>query len=78
LTRKAEHVIKSADIVLYDKLVDERIIALVPKKIQLVDVGKDPNRAQKKGALMRAFLAADEVARNPAGMRTPFLGLPAH
>jgi uroporphyrin-III C-methyltransferase len=43
LTRKAEHVIKSADMVLYDKLVDERVIALVPKNIELLDVGKDPN-----------------------------------
>jgi uroporphyrin-III C-methyltransferase len=43
LTRKAERVIKSADIVLYDKLVDERVIALVPKKIELIDVGKDPS-----------------------------------
>ncbi len=41
LTRKAEHVIKSADIVLYDKLVDARVIALVPKKVELIDVGKD-------------------------------------
>jgi uroporphyrin-III C-methyltransferase len=43
LTRKAERIIKSADIVLYDKLVDDRIIALVPKKVELIDVGKDPN-----------------------------------
>jgi len=43
LTRKAERAIKSADIVLYDKLVDERVIALVPEKIELIDVGKDPN-----------------------------------
>jgi uroporphyrin-III C-methyltransferase len=43
LTRKAERVIKSADIVLYDKLVDERVIALVPKNTELIDVGKDPN-----------------------------------
>lgn len=43
LTLKAEHVIKSADIVLYDKLVDERVLALVPKKVELLDVGKDPN-----------------------------------
>jgi hypothetical protein len=48
------------------------------KRPRYVYVGKDPNRAQKKGALIRAFLAADEVARNPAGMRTPCLGLPAH
>jgi len=44
LTRKAERVIKEADVVLYDKLVDERVIALVPKKATLIDVGKDPNR----------------------------------
>jgi uroporphyrin-III C-methyltransferase len=43
LTRKAERVIKDAEVVLYDKLVDERIIALVPKKVELVDVGKDPS-----------------------------------
>ena len=43
LTRKAERAIKSADVVLYDKLVDERIIALVPEKIELIDVGKDPD-----------------------------------
>jgi siroheme synthase len=39
LTRKAERILKSADIVLYDKLVDDRVIALVPKKIELIDVG---------------------------------------
>jgi len=44
LTRKAEHVIKDADVVLYDKLVDERILALVPRETELLDVGKDPNR----------------------------------
>lgn len=43
LTRKAERAIKSADVVLYDKLVDERVIALVPEKIELIDVGKDPD-----------------------------------
>src|SRR5659263_705614 len=43
LTRKAERIIKSADIVLYDTLVDDRVIALVPKKVELIDVGKDPN-----------------------------------
>jgi uroporphyrin-III C-methyltransferase len=43
LTRKAERVIKDAEVVLYDKLVDERVIALVPRKAELVDVGKDPH-----------------------------------
>jgi len=41
LTKKADHVIKNADAVLYDKLVDERIIALVPHQTELLDVGKD-------------------------------------
>ena len=44
LTRKAERVIRDADVVLYDKLVDERIIALVPHETELLDVGKDPDR----------------------------------
>jgi uroporphyrin-III C-methyltransferase len=43
LTRKAERVIKDADVVLYDKLVDERVIALVPEKAELMDIGKDPS-----------------------------------
>ena len=43
LTRKAERVIKDANVVLYDKLVDDRIVALVPHGTELLDVGKDPN-----------------------------------
>ncbi|MGZ4853223.1 MAG: uroporphyrinogen-III C-methyltransferase, partial [Halobacteriota archaeon] len=44
LTRKAERVIKDANVVLYDKLVDDRIVALVPRGAELLDVGKDPDR----------------------------------
>jgi uroporphyrin-III C-methyltransferase len=44
LTRKAERVIKDADMVLYDKLVDDRIVRLVPPGTELMDVGKDPER----------------------------------
>ena len=44
LTRKAERVIKDANVVLYDKLVDDRIVALVPHGTELLDVGKDPDR----------------------------------
>ena len=43
LTRKAERVIKDANVVLYDKLVDDRIVALVPHGTELLDVGKDPD-----------------------------------
>jgi uroporphyrin-III C-methyltransferase len=43
LTRKAERIIKGADVVLYDKLVDERILALIPTKTKRIDVGKDPS-----------------------------------
>jgi len=36
-------VIKDANVVLYDKLVDDRIVALVPDGTELLDVGKDSN-----------------------------------
>jgi len=41
LTKKGERAIKDADVVLYDKLVDDRIIALIPPKTELIDVGKE-------------------------------------
>lgn len=40
LTRKAERVIKSADVILFDALVGEGIHDLFPKNVKLIDVGK--------------------------------------
>jgi uroporphyrin-III C-methyltransferase len=43
LTRKAERIINEAEVVLYDKLVDERVLAFIPKKAKRIDVGKKPS-----------------------------------
>lgn len=42
LTRKAEHLIRTADIVLYDRLVNPFILQLAPPGIEIIDVGKKP------------------------------------
>ncbi|MGZ4941380.1 MAG: uroporphyrinogen-III C-methyltransferase [Halobacteriota archaeon] len=43
LTRHAEQIIRQADVILFDKLVDKRIIALASPSAELIDVGKDPH-----------------------------------
>jgi uroporphyrin-III C-methyltransferase len=41
ITKKAEQVIKQADVILYDRLVDRQISSIFPKSAELVDVGKE-------------------------------------
>ncbi|HXX06225.1 MAG TPA: uroporphyrinogen-III C-methyltransferase, partial [Candidatus Bathyarchaeia archaeon] len=41
ITMKAVEVIKDADIVLYDRLVSKKIIAMIPKKTERVYVGRN-------------------------------------
>ena len=41
ITLKAVEVIKSADVVLYDRLVSKKIIGMIPKKAKKVYVGRD-------------------------------------
>ena len=43
LTKDAERVIRKADVILYDKLVDKRVLELASPRAELVDVGKDPH-----------------------------------
>ncbi|MDD1720843.1 MAG: uroporphyrinogen-III C-methyltransferase [Euryarchaeota archaeon] len=43
LTRHAEQIIRQADVILYDKLVDKRVIELASPNAELIDVGKDPS-----------------------------------
>ena len=40
LTRKAEHLIRTADIILYDRLVNPFILQLAPPEVEIIDVGK--------------------------------------
>ncbi len=42
LTRRAERVIRQADVVLYEKLVDQSVVGLASPNAELIDVGKDP------------------------------------
>lgn len=42
LTRKAERLIRTADIILYDRLVNPFILQLAPPEIEIIDVGKKP------------------------------------
>ncbi len=42
LTKRAEQIIRQADVILYDKLVDKSVIALASPTAELIDVGKDP------------------------------------
>ncbi len=43
LTRRAERVLRQADVIFYDKLVNQSVIALASPSAELVDVGKDPH-----------------------------------
>jgi len=45
LTVKAERLIRSADVIVYDALVDESILELVRDGVELIDVGKRPGSA---------------------------------
>lgn len=44
LTRKAERLLKSADIVFYDALVSQAILDLIPRRVQKTTVGKRSGR----------------------------------
>ena len=41
ITLKAVEIIKSADIVLYDRLVSKKIIGMIPKKTEKIYVGRN-------------------------------------
>ena len=41
ITLKAVESIKSADIVLYDRLVSKKIVAMIPKRAEKMYVGRD-------------------------------------
>ncbi len=42
LTRKAERLIRKADVILYDRLVNPFIIQMVSPGVEIIDVGKKP------------------------------------
>lgn len=58
LTRKAERLIRAADIVLYDALVGSGVLDLIPEGIKRIGVGKRSGRHSKDQASINQLLIA--------------------
>lgn len=72
LTRKAEKLIRAADVIFYDALVGPGILELVPSTTELVAVGKRSGRHSKDQTsinelLVKAALAGKRVVRLKGG-----------
>lgn len=72
LTLKAIRLIEAADVVFYDALVSQEILALVPAHIQIVPVGKRSGRHSRRqedinNDLLSAALAGKKVVRLKGG-----------
>jgi uroporphyrinogen III methyltransferase/synthase len=71
ITRRGAEVLAAADVVLYDRLVDVRLLDLVPPGAVLVDVGKRPGaprRQDEVNALLLEYAAGhDTVVRLKGG-----------
>ncbi|PTQ10771.1 uroporphyrinogen-III C-methyltransferase [Sphingomonas oleivorans] len=64
LTRKAERLIRAADIVFYDALVGPAVLDLVPPKAERIGVGKRSGRHSKdQGSINDLMLAAAQAGR---------------
>lgn len=48
LTRKGEQVLKQADVVVYDRLVGDGVLAMIPRDVRTIDVGKNAGHHTKK------------------------------
>ena len=62
LTRKAERLIRAADIVFYDALVGPGVLDLVPAGIERIGVGKRSGRHSKDQGSINDLLLADARA----------------
>jgi uroporphyrin-III C-methyltransferase len=72
LTRKAERLIRSADVVFYDALVGPGVLELIPETVETVSVGKRSGRHSKaqdsiNDLLLGAALAGRRVVRLKGG-----------
>ena len=72
LTRKAERLIRAADVVFHDALVGPGVLALVPPGVRRVSVGKRSGRHSKDqrtidALLVAAALAGERVVRLKGG-----------
>ncbi len=77
LTLAALKVIKKADVVLYDRLVDKRIIKLIPEKVKKIPVGKkvgedsDEKQSEIHSLIKKYYSMGKNVVRLKGG--DPFL-----
>lgn len=72
LTRKAERLIRAADIVFHDALVSEAVLALVPPHVERCSVGKRAGRHSAPqplicGLIVKAALSGQRVVRLKGG-----------
>ena len=72
LTRKAERLIREASVVFYDALVGPGVLALVPRRVRLVPVGKRSGRHSKDqkaidALIIEAAMAGERVVRLKGG-----------
>lgn len=72
LTRKAERLIKAADIVFHDALVSEAVLALVPPHVERISVGKRAGRHSAPqplicASVVKAALSGQRVVRLKGG-----------
>jgi uroporphyrin-III C-methyltransferase len=64
LTLKALRLIQTADVILHDSLVDQRILDLVGQHPRLIDAGKRCGRKSTKQTTISALLVAEALAGN--------------
>ncbi len=48
LTRKGEQVLKQAEVVVYDRLVGDGVLAMIPESAHAIDVGKNAGTPYEK------------------------------
>ena len=65
LTRRGEEVIEKADLIVYDALVGEEILSMLPEKTEKISVGK---RAGKH--------STEPMPHNPSDLPHPFADVP--
>ena len=65
LTVRGRRYLKAADVVVYDRLVDRRLLGHAPKDAELVDVGKRPGEPRDRQSNINRLLV--ERAKSGSG-----------
>ena len=59
ITVKAHRMLRRADVVLFDNLVDQRLLDLCPRDARLIDVGKIPGKKRTSQQVINGLLAKE-------------------